>query len=69
MQTFEVFFSKTAQQNSEIFYPNSPWVCVIKVCSSAAGTCIIGCNISRLKVLYQNRTLKIFSLETIGQNS
>ena len=27
MQTFETFFSKTTQQNSEIFYPKSPWVC------------------------------------------
>ena len=27
MQTFENLFSKTTQQNAEIFYPNSSWVC------------------------------------------
>ena len=38
MQTkpFKIFFSKTVQQNNILRYctSNSPWVCVIKVCSS-----------------------------------
>ena len=46
MQTLKIF-SKTAEHNSEIFYPNSPYVCVIKVCSSGGAICIIGRNIRR----------------------
>ena len=28
-ETFENLFSKTTQQNSDIFYPNSPWACLL----------------------------------------
>ena len=38
MQTFESLFSKTTQQNSSILHTNSPWVCVIKVCSKGGAT-------------------------------
>ena len=41
MQTLKIFF-KTTQQNSFIWHTNSPWVCVIKVCSNAGATKIIG---------------------------
>ena len=41
MQTFENLFSKTTQQNSLILHTNSPWVCVIKVCSNDGSTYII----------------------------
>ena len=27
-EPLKIFFSKTVQQNSEIFYPNSGWICV-----------------------------------------
>ena len=43
MQTFEnIFFSKTTQQNFSILHTNSPWVCVIKVCSNGGATYNIG---------------------------
>ena len=38
----KIFFSKTAQQNSEILHTNRPWVCIIKVCSNGGATYIIG---------------------------
>ena len=49
MQPLKIF-SKTTQQNSEIFYPNGPWVkaYVIKVCSRGGATCIVVCNTSIL---------------------
>ena len=42
METSENLLSKTTNQNSEIFYPNSPWVCVIKVCLSGGPICSFG---------------------------
>ena len=36
-----IFFSKTTQQNSQIFYTKSRPVCVIKVCSSGCANYII----------------------------
>ena len=37
----KIFFSKITQQNSYILHTNSPWVCVIKVCSNGGATYII----------------------------
>ena len=34
--------TKTAEQNSLILHTNSPWVCVIKVCTDGGATYIIG---------------------------
>ena len=33
---------KTTQQNSSILHTNSPWLCVIKVCSNDGAIYIIG---------------------------
>ena len=41
MQTFENLILQTTQQNSSILHTNSPWVCVIKVCSNGGATYII----------------------------
>ena len=40
--SLKIFFSKTTQQNFKILHINSPWVCVIKVCSNGGATYIIG---------------------------
>ena len=40
MQSFELFFSKTTEQNSWILHTNSPLLCVIKVCSNGGGAYI-----------------------------
>ena len=47
MQTFENLLLQTTQQNSSILYTNSPWVCVIKVCSNGGATYIIGEKIAK----------------------
>ena len=64
MQTFEIFFSKTTQQNSKILQIKSPWVCVIKVCSNGGATYIIGeiiakdnLNIENLMQTFENLLL------------
>ena len=49
------------QQNSKILHTNSPWVCLIKVCSNGGATYIIGeiianynLNIANLMQTFQN---------------
>ena len=44
----KIFFSETTEQNSLILHTNSPWVCVVKVCSNGGATCTSG------KVLVKN---------------
>ena len=68
MQTFENLFSKTTQQNSLILHTNSPWVCVIKVCSNGGATYIIGeiiakdnLNIENLMPTFENLLLQNYS--------
>ena len=62
MQTFENLLLQTTQQNS---YTNSPWVCVIKVCSNGGATYIIGeiiakdnLNIENLMQTFENFLLQ-----------
>ena len=38
---FKIFFSKTTKQNAEVLHTNSPWGCLIKVCSNVGSTYII----------------------------
>ena len=66
--------SKTAQQNFQILHTNSPWVCVIKVCSNGDTTYIIGeiiakdnLNIENLMQTFENLQ-KIFSKHTHSQS-
>ena len=42
LQTFENILSKTAEQNSKVLRTNSPWICVILVCSNGGTNYIIG---------------------------
>ena len=65
MQTLKIFFSKTTQQNSLMLHTNSPWVCVIKVCSNGGATYIIGdiiakdnLNIENLMQTFENLLLQ-----------
>ena len=62
----KIFFSKTAQQNSEILHTNRPWVCVIKVCSNGGTNYIIGeiiakdnLNIENFMQTFENLLLQI----------
>ena len=41
VSVYKTFF-QTTQQNPKILHTNSPWVCVIKVCSNSGATYIIG---------------------------
>ena len=41
-KSLEIFFSKTAQQNSWILHTNSLWICVIEICSNSGPIYIIG---------------------------
>ena len=68
MQTLKIFFSKTTQRNSWILHTNSPWVCVIKVCSNGGATYIIGeiiakdnLNIENLMQTFDNLILQNYS--------
>ena len=56
MQTFEIFISKTTEQNSYILHTNSPWVCLIKVCSNGGATYIIG------EIIAKNNLNMVFNL-------
>ena len=38
----KILFSENIQQNSFLLHTNSPWVCVIKVCSNGGAIYIIG---------------------------
>ena len=38
MQTFENVLLQTTQKDSLILHTNSPWLCVIKVCSNGGAT-------------------------------
>ena len=65
MRTLKILFSKTTQQNSWILHTNSPWVCVIKVCSDGGATYIIGeiiakdnLNIENLMQTFENFLLQ-----------
>ena len=65
MQTFENLLLQTTQQNS---YTNSPWVCVIEVCSNGVATYIIGeiiakdnLNIENLMQTIENPILQNYS--------
>ena len=40
-KNLEIILSKNAQQDPYILHTNSPWVCVIKVCSNGGATYII----------------------------
>ena len=42
MQSFENLLLQNYSKNSYILHTNSPWVCVIKVCSDVGATYIIG---------------------------
>ena len=64
----KIFFSKTAQENSQMLHANSPWVCVIKVCSNGGATYIIGkiiakdnLNIENLMRTFENLILQNYS--------
>ena len=68
MQTFENLLLQTTQQNSLILHTNSPWVCVIKVCSNGGATYIIGeiiakdnLNIKNLMQTFENLLLQNYS--------
>ena len=41
MQTFENLLLQSYSSKFGILYPNSPWVCEIKINSSGGGFCII----------------------------
>ena len=63
-------FSKTTQQNSYIFHTDSPWICVIKVCSSGGATYITdeilakdNLNIANLMQTSENLFLQFYSAE------
>ena len=66
----KIFFSKTTEQNSQILHTNSPWVCLIKVCSNGDATYIIGeiiakdnLNIVNLMQTYENLFLQNYSIK------
>ena len=70
MQTLKILFFKTTQQNSSILHTNSPWVCVIKVCSNGGATYIIGeiiakdnLNIENLMQTFENLLFQNYSTE------
>ena len=59
MQTFENLLRQNYSQNSKILHINSPWVCVIKVCSNGGTTYIIGEIISKDNLNIENLILHI----------
>ena len=65
MEAFESLLLQTAQQNCEIFYPNSPCICVIKVCSNCGPNYIIGKIIAKdnLNIANLIQTLKNLLLQ------
>ena len=65
MRPLEIFFSEITQQNSWVSHTNSPWVCLIKVCSNGGATYIIGeiiakdnLNIENLMQTFENLLLQ-----------
>ena len=42
LQTFENLLLQTYSTEFRDIFPNRPWECVIKICSSGGATCIIG---------------------------
>ena len=67
----KILFSENIQQNSFLLHSNSPWVCVIKVCSNGGAIYIIGEWIAKNNLNKANlcKSLKIFFSKTTQQNS
>ena len=68
MQTFENLLLQNYSTNSLILHTNSPWVCVIKVCSNGGATYIIGeiiakdnLNTENLMQTFENLLLQNYS--------
>ena len=69
MQTFEnLLLQNYSTKFLDITYKNSPWVCVIKVCSNGGATYIIGeiiakdnLNIENLMQTFENLLLQNYS--------
>ena len=60
---FENLLLQNCSQNSLILHTNSPWVCVIKVCSNGGSTYIIGKLIAKDNLI-ECKPLKVFSKTT-----
>ena len=72
MQTFEnLLLQNYSTKFLDITYKNSPWVCVIKVCSNGGATYIIGGIITKdnLNIDIRCKPLKILFSKTAQQNS